>query len=201
LALFLCLFLLGFLAVRNIHSFLAVTKPLPAGILVIEGWAPDSAMQLAIGEFRRHHYDKVYVTGGPVQLGSFLTPYNNFADLGAADMLKFGLTTNEVQAVPAPYVGQDRTYTSAVCLAKWLRQHQVAVSSVHLMTQGVHARRSWLLYRKAFGKGVTVGVTALPDDDYDPVHWWRTSAGVRSVIGESLAYGYARFLFRAAKEN
>jgi len=48
---------------------------------------------------------------------------------------------------------------------------------------------------------VNLGVTALAETDYDPGHWWRSSAGVRTVIGETLAYGYARVLFRAPKEE
>jgi hypothetical protein len=33
------------------------------------------------------------------------------------------------------------------------------------------------------------------DPEFDPDHWWKTSAGVRGVIGEGLAYLYARLLF------
>ena len=52
-----------------------------------------------------------------------------------------------------------------------------------------------LLYQKALGKNVTVGIIAVSNPDYDPKDWWRYSDGVREVIGESLAYIYARFFF------
>ena len=55
-------------------------------------------------------------------------------------------------------------------------------------------------YQMAMGKEVKVGSMAIPPKDYDEKHWWRYSAGVRSVIGESVAYLYARFLFFPPKQ-
>jgi uncharacterized SAM-binding protein YcdF (DUF218 family) len=96
---------------------------------------------------------------------------------------------------PARVVDRDRTFSSAVALRDWLRAHGVFVQSLNLVTEDVHARRSRLLFQKAFGDGVTVGIIAVPNPDYDIRHWWRYSEGVRDVIGETLAYLYARFLF------
>jgi hypothetical protein len=42
---------------------------------------------------------------------------------------------------------------------------------------------------------VTVGIIAVSNADYNPKQWWRYSDGVREVIGESIAYIYAKFLF------
>jgi hypothetical protein len=60
---------------------------------------------------------------------------------------------------------------------------------------GPHARRSRLIFQKAFRDEVGVGVISVPDDEYDQGHWWTTSAGVRTVLGEVIAYLYARFFF------
>jgi hypothetical protein len=32
----------------------------------------------------------------------------------------------------------------------------------------------------------------VQDRNFDPAHWWRSSAGVRTVIGEAIAYLYSR---------
>ena len=63
-----------------------------------------------------------------------------------------------------------------------------ALSATNVATQGPHARRSRWLYQKAFGDSCVVGIIALRNLEYDPAQWWRTSEGVREVIGESLAY-------------
>ncbi len=187
--------LLVLILICEINPFLSVTDQVPADVLVVEGWAPDYAMEAAVTEFKNHHYQKIYVTGGPIDQGAPLSDYKTYAELGAAVLLKLGLSTNEVQAVSAPWVRQDRTYTSAITLQAWWREHQVSPTKINLLTVGPHARRSRLLFEKALGKNVGVGVISIPGKDFDEGHWWRSSGGVRVVIGETLAYCYARFLF------
>jgi hypothetical protein len=197
---------LGFAALaiiggRGAGTFLAVNNPVPGGVLVVEGWAPDYALDAAMAEFNRNHYDKLFVTGIPLDHGAPLSEYKNFAYLGEAVLLKLGLNTNSVQAVPTPAVRKDRTYAMATNLKHWLREHGMAPTKVNLITVGPHSRRSRLLFEKALGKGVTVGVVAIPSRDLDLAHWWRSSAGVRIVIGEALAYAYARLLFFPPKDS
>jgi uncharacterized SAM-binding protein YcdF (DUF218 family) len=186
---------------RRLHSFLAVTAPVTGGVLVVEGWAPDYAMAEARDEFRRGSYPKIYVVGGPLEWGAPLSEYKTYAERGAAVLVSLGLTTNDVQAVPAPIVQQDRTYSAARSLRSWVQEHGETPTKVHLISEGPHARRSRLLFQKALGPSVQVGVTAVPVRDYDEKHWWRSSGGVRGVIGELLAYGYARVLFRPPKDK
>lgn len=200
LVLLLAFLLLGMLAVRSLYPFLALNQPLPDGVLVVEGWGSDRAMEAAAAEFRSRQHDKIYVIGGPMERGGYLSGYGTFAELGTATLLRLGLSTNQVQSVPAPAVLQDRTYAAGVALHKWWDAHGMTPTRVHLVSEGPHARRSRLLFEKALGKGVTVGVTSVPGVEYDPKHWWRTSPGVRTVIGEAIAYSYVRFLFRAPKE-
>ena len=70
-----------------------------------------------------------------------------------------------------------------------------AAEEFRVATQWPYARRSRLLYQKAFGDSYMVGIIALRNLEYDPAHWWRTSEGGREVIGESIVYLYARFFF------
>jgi hypothetical protein len=191
---------LMFVAARELHPFLAVTDPVPGGVLVVEGWAPDYMLEAAIAEFKRNHYARLYVTGIPLQNGAPLSEYKNYAYLGAATVVKLGLSTNEVQAVPTGLTRRDRTYAMALSLKHWWREHDLAPTKANLITGGPHARRSRLLFEKALGKGVTVGVMPIAANDYDEQHWWHSSQGVRVTIGEMLAYGYARLLFYPPQE-
>jgi uncharacterized SAM-binding protein YcdF (DUF218 family) len=191
---------LTFVVVGGLHPFLAVTDPVPGGVLVVEGWVPDYMLEAAIAEYKRSHYARLFVTGTPLQQGAPLSEYTNYAYLGAATLVKLGLSTNDVQAVPTPWTQRDRTYATAVSLKRWWREHEMAPTKVNLITGGPHARRSRLMFEKALGKGVTVGVVALPAKDYDEQRWWRYSQGVRIVIGEILAYTYARLLFYPPQE-
>jgi uncharacterized SAM-binding protein YcdF (DUF218 family) len=180
---------------RNLYAFLAVNDPLPDGILVVEGWSPDYALQAAMLEARRNPRYRLYVVGGPIEEGVPLSEYKTYAELGAAILLRMGMSQDEVQAVPSERVRKDRTYEEAVALRQWLHDHGIIPKDINLISVGPHARRSRLLFGEAFGGDTQVGITAIQDRDYDPKHWWRSSQGVRAVIGEAIAYGYARFLF------
>ena len=191
---------LAIIGARELAQFLTVNDPVPGGVLVIEGWAPDYALEAAMAEFNRTHYDKLFVTGIPLEQGAPLSEYKTYAELGAAVLLKLGLSTNAVQAVPATAVRRDRTYAMATALKHWMGEHGMAPTKVNLMSVGPHSRRSRLIFEKALGGGVTVGIIAIPSRDFDPAHWWRSSQGVRAVLDEALAYAYARLLFSPPKQ-
>ncbi len=177
------------------EPFLSLTAPKPGGMLVVEGWAPDYALRVAVAQCSQAHYQKVFVTGGPLDQGAPLVEYKTAAELGVACLRKLGMPENMLQAVPAPWVRRDRTYESALTLKEWLTEHGVTKGTVTVLTVGPHARRSRLLFEKGLGRNFAVGVIAVAPDDFDPRHWWHSSAGVRTVISESIAYLYARFWF------
>src|SRR5438552_3447220 len=122
LLLLICLGLAMIVAPR-VSSFLATSAPIDAEVLVVEGWAPDYALEAAISEFKQHPYARFYVVGGPILAGAPLSEYKTYAELGAATVMRLGLNGESVQAVPAPKMRKDRTYTSAIALRDWLRQH------------------------------------------------------------------------------
>ncbi|MBL9200249.1 MAG: YdcF family protein [Opitutaceae bacterium] len=178
------------------YPFLAVTDRLATQVLVVEGWVDIHGLRAAVEEYRRGSYDRVFTTGGPVRgLGSYLTDQSTSAGIGASRLKQAGLPPDKVQSTPARETARDRTYVSAVALREWCAANGVKLTRINVLTQDVHARRTRLLFQKALGPGVEVGIIAVPHVDYDASRWWRYSEGVRSVIGEIIAYGYARFLF------
>lgn len=187
--------------VPKFHQFLALNRPLERGILVVEGWLPDYAMEQALEHYRTGRYTAVYVTGGPLEYGGPLSEYRTYAEAGAAILTKLGVDTNRLFAVPAPKVRQDRTYASALELKRWLASHHTEVHDITVLTQALHARRSCLLFAKAFGPGVQVGSIAIDAESYDSDKWWKSSQGVRGVISETLAYIYARVFFRQSLQD
>jgi len=200
LAFILAALLIAVLLLLNIQPFLAKTQRVNTNILVVEGWIHEYAIRDAAAEFQTNHYEKIYTTGGPI-VGSdgFTNDFNTSASVGAELLKKIGVPGQFIQMVPSHVSGRDRTYSSAIALRDWFREHNVAVRSVNVLTEDAHARRTQLLFQKAFGSGVAVGVISVPDPDYDAKHWWRTSEGVREVLDESIAYVYARIFFHPSE--
>ena len=180
----------------RIYPFLAVTHRVDMSVLVVEGWIHEYAIRAAVEEFRSKSYQRVFTTGGPVEgTGGYINDYNTSASVGADLLRKSGLPNESLQMVPSRVMDRDRTYGSAVALRNWFREHNMPVRSINVVTEDVHARRTCLLFQKALGHNVAVGVIAVPNPDYDPRHWWRYSEGVKDVFAESVAYIYARLLF------
>jgi hypothetical protein len=186
----------AWLTVISIHPFLAVTSRANADVLVVEGWVHEFAIRAGVEEFKQGAYPRVYTTGGPVTgNGGYTHDLDTAASVGASLLRSAGLASNLVQMVPSRDLGSDRTYLAAVALREWFREHSVPVRNLNILTEDCHARRTRLLFQKAFGKQVTVGIIAVQNPDYDGKRWWRYSEGVREVMGESIAYVYARFFF------
>lgn len=191
---------LGVVVLKGIHPFLAVSDPLPGGLLVVEGWASDESLRQVVAEFGRNHYDAVVVTGGPLEKGSSFARFKTYAEFGAATLVQLGMPTNTLYAVPAPPVRQDRTYASALALKRWLRERGMKPTHLNIMTVGVHARRTRMLFGAAFREGLKIGIVATDEEGYDPERWWTSSPGFRVVVDETVAYLYATLFFWPAKQ-
>lgn len=183
----------GFLCVE---PFLAVTERTPTKILVVEGWVHDYVIRAGAAEFKNGGYERAFTTGGPVEgSGGYVNDYQTSASVGAARLGAAGVPSGVVQMVPSRVMSRNRTYASALALRDWLSAHNVAAHSFNVLTESTHARRTRLLFQKAFGNDVAVGIISVPNPDFDGSHWWRYSEGVRDVVDGAVAYGYARFLF------
>lgn len=184
------------LVLIGIEPFLAVTYRVPASVLVVEGWIHEYAIRAGVEEFKSGSYERVFTTGGPVVgLGGYINDYQTAAGVGADLLKKAGVPAQSIQMVPSRVVGRDRTYASAVALREWFREHNISVQSINVVTENVHARRTRLLFERAFGKRVTVGIIAVRNPDYDSKHWWRYSQGLKDVLNEGIAFLYAKFFF------
>jgi hypothetical protein len=183
------------------NAWLAPTKPARgadgagARLLIVEGWLDAPDLDQAISAFRHGRYQRIVTTGGPIGAEAGWQPWPTFAERAAAYLKAHGLADAHIDAVPAPASAQDRTFLSAVVVRDWAQRSGVTLGTVDLFSAGVHARRSHLLFRMAFGPGVTVGVLASRPVDFDARRWWRSSAGTKAVLGETLSLAWTACCF------
>ncbi|HEV8113640.1 MAG TPA: ElyC/SanA/YdcF family protein [Planctomycetota bacterium] len=183
--------------VRHVYAFLAPEEPVGARLLVVEGWISPEELDQAAAFFRDRGYERIVTTGAPLPSGFERIGFASFAEFARDRLLARGIASDRIVAVPVPASAQDRTYLSAVIVREWAQHAGIAVDALDVFSSGVHSRRSWLLYRMAFGSGVRVGVFASRPNTYDPAAWWRTSAGTKSVLSESLAWLWTKCCFHA----
>lgn len=190
------LVLLLFFFVHSIHSFLAPTQPISnCKILVVESWIDHVELNQSVKEFERGDYKVVLVPGMPNQNTLMNRFLKSNADICAITLACQGIPYTKIVPVRVSKVFRDRTYQSALLVRQWLESHHLENEPVNLFSGSVHARRSWMLYRRALGNKHKVGVISTIPFDYDAAHWWRTSNGFRAVVDEFVAYLYAALLF------
>jgi uncharacterized SAM-binding protein YcdF (DUF218 family) len=183
----------------NVYAFLAVTQRVEARFLSVEGWVNSHAIRAAADEFRAGGYERVFTTGGPIEGAShYIDDYGTGASIGASRLKQIGVAPELIEMVPVRERARDRTYSSAVVLRRWFEEQRIPVKSINVLTADVHARRTRLLFQRAFGDEVKVGIVSVPNPTYDAEHWWRYSQGVRAVLGECIAYLYVKLFFHPA---
>lgn len=185
---------LAILLARNIYPFLAPQDSRPGGFLVIEGWAPDFMLEEAVKETQRHQYEGIIALGEPIAQGRPLLEYGDYAQLSVATLKKLGADPARVHAALVEDVVRNRTYAKGVTLRRWLEKHGQTNQNLNLISLGAHSRRSHLLMEEALGR--KIGIITVDDVIFDPARWWVSSSGVRIILGETIAYLYARFVFR-----
>jgi len=185
-------------AAHGLYPFLCVNDGGSGDILVVEGWISTRRVEQAARAFQQGHYQRVVVVRNVAREGNKWESGRYTTDYIAADLAEQGVPKESIQVLFCPVVQKDRTYSCAVAVRQWLEREGIAARSLDVATLAAHTRRSRLLYQKALGDNAHVGAIALDDPGYDPVHWWRTSEGVREVPFEFLAYLYVRFFFRFA---
>jgi hypothetical protein len=175
----------------HVASFLTPYQPLGREYLIVEGWIPPYAARRAAEIFEAGGYQKIITCGGPVVDDLAHLSGNSYAQVAASRLMKCGMSSNDIIVVPAGKTSRDRTYSASLGVRKWFEDNNVPVQNVDIVSCAAHGRRSRMLARRAFGPSVKVGILSIPDPDYDPAHWWRSSAGFRDVLGETIAYIYA----------
>lgn len=170
---------------RHLHGYLAVSKPVGARVLIVEGWMGPQELEETAALVRSASYEWVITTGGPIVRWPPAPGHGSFAEQAAWYLGEQGVPRQILTPVAAARVSTDRTYLSALTLRNWAANRGLKLDAFDVITDGPHARRTWVLYRRVFPHA-TVGIIATRSYDYDAARWWRSSLGAKNVIDQTL---------------
>jgi len=200
LVLLVVLALAALIAARSLYPFLAINEPSGGKILVIEGWMDPEGLDQAVEVFRKGRYELAVATGAPLAEWPQANVYRTAAERAAEYLKSRGLPPAAVAAVPSPSSAQDRTFLSAVMVREWAKRSGIEVRALDVFSLGTHARRSRLLFRKAFGSQVEVGAIAARHE-YADERWWRSAEGAREVLDQATAYAWVLLFFHPPRRR
>ncbi len=180
----------SWLLLPRVHAWLAVIEPLDKPpYMIVEGWLPDYALEEAMADANGQPVRRIFTTGIPLERGTFLSGFRDYATLSAASLAKMGINSELICPVPSNEVNTERTRAMARALKKVLDAENIPAAErrINLYTLGAHGRRSARIYRDVLGSSWQVGVISVPSKDYDETKWYRKSSGAKSVLSELVA--------------
>jgi hypothetical protein len=189
--------------IKQSYPWLALNAPARgkddtgASTLIVEGWLDESELAQVVAALHNRHYQRVLTTGGPIAAWSDVGGWKTFAARSAAYLSP--RTSLPVIALPAPESSQERTYLNGLMVRAWQQQSGTRLEAVDVYSAGAHARRSRMVYRMALNmrseQQTEVGVLAAIAPGFDAQHWWRSSIGVKTTLGEALSWAWTACCF------
>ena len=183
-----------------LYDFLSCKKlyDSPYDCAVVEGWISDSQIRQAAGLIMEKAISTIIVTGSVMEFCSEYMPADNYAEIGALRLVKAGIPVKNIIVS----VGEDnkmfRTYKCALRVRDTLCG--LPYRHVLIFTSAPHARRTFAIYRRVLGSDYDIGIFPLEINGISNDNWWKSSAGVKSVIEEYIGifvyciYGKAKIL-------
>ncbi|HRP01003.1 MAG TPA: hypothetical protein PLN54_16355 [Flavobacteriales bacterium] len=108
-----------------------------------------------------------------------------YAEQGRDRLVRDGIPYDQITAVPTIEVEGSRTWSSARSFTDFARS--AGIDRFDVATLGVHARRSWKMYRKAWGTNAGVGIVSLNDPWCRRWSWWTNYYGWYQMTKELVA--------------
>ncbi|MBK9177387.1 MAG: hypothetical protein IPM46_13845 [Flavobacteriales bacterium] len=123
---------------------------------------------------------RIHRANGSVEDGSF-----SFAHEARACLIAAGIPETSITPVPASLERGGRTWSNARAFAQFANANSIGHFDV--ATMGVHARRTWRLYRKAMGSTEGIGIRSIHDPWCPRGRWWLRPFGWILVMKEVVA--------------
>jgi hypothetical protein len=185
--------ILGAWGMARLVPFLACNNPVDAEILIVEGWFAPSYTQTVLEEFRKGKYQHLFVVGDCQSSGQ---GQEAVCDTNSAVrlLIQLGVEPSLVTAVTVPATRFHKTWHYALALQEHMAGSGYKVKTANVLSLWVHARKSLVVFQKAFGPDIKVGVIAARHQRFSSERWWLSATGIYAVAKNGVAYLDALFL-------
>lgn len=130
----------------------------------------------------------------PQRLSPRFTYYASVAEKCAHDLQMQDIPADLIDAVPSTVSIKNRTLASAIKISIFMEKQALQASAVNIMSEGIHARRTWISYRYALrGQADMVGIISVPSArSYNPDLQEYTN---KEIIKELVSIVYYKYFF------
>ena len=184
------------LVIVNAESFLAVNESTASGTLIVECWIGKPGLEAASKEFLAKNYCHLVLVGGIVESkwGTDTWNYTEFAK-ELVRKAQPEIPEEKILTVTNDFMIRNRTHSSAIAVFSSLQRKGLAIDNINVVTEGAHARRSWLVYSRVFNEIDEVGVISWQPLPRYQGKWYNSSERAKLVLTEYIGYLYEKLLY------
>lgn len=182
------------------EAFFCLTERQPAEVLAVEGWIGIEGIRAAKAEFEQGGYDYIVTVGG-LSGNVWDTQRWNYATEASELLVRLGVPAAKVIEAAAPDFDTHRTFGAASVAAQVLEARRIHPLGVNVFTSFAHARRSRLVFAKAFPSSARVGVISWKPAHFGEEHWAKSSERALELIKETLGYFFELLLNSGRTSN
>jgi hypothetical protein len=130
-----------------------------------------------------YQHNSVYDIGELDGKRRFNNNFNSHAELAKNALLSLGIDSSLILAIPGKNVRINRTLSSALAFRDWLKTSNIEVKGINIVTEGTHARRTWMTYNKILKGNYKIGIISLPEYKEHPSWKYKVFNTLREAIG------------------
>lgn len=130
-----------------------------------------------------YQYNSVYDIGELDGKRRINNNFNSHAELARNALISLGIDSSLILAIPGKRVRINRTLSSALAFRDWLKTSNIEVKGINIVTEGTHARRTWMTYNKILKRNYEIGIISLPEYKEHPSWKYKVFKTLREAIG------------------
>ncbi len=108
---------------------------------------------------------------------------------------ELGLSSENMIALAYNKNSHNKTLGSVEEFKNWA-DHHLTDENFNIISLGIHARRSWLTYKKVMGPSFDVGIISPIDPDFYSVYYWKKQNTIEEVYKEFFTYLYVKYFMK-----
>lgn len=137
-----------------------------------------------------YKYNSVYDIGRLGGTNRFINNYNSESELSRIHLMKSGIDPTLIIAITGKSSRINRTLKSTLAFRDWLENSNVNVSSINIISDGIHSRRTMITYRSILKSNIEIGIISLSEQTKEgfPKHKFR------EILSETFKLIYYRII-------
>ena len=174
------------LCIFPIKYYLVLNRPVKSEYLIVEFWISDYAMNEALNIFKKGLFDKLIV---PVIVDNEIAgkEEKNYRQL----IDDKGISQQKLEILKGPHINKHRTISQALMVEKWFMTKNYNPSSINVVTETVHGRKTLITYKRVFRKETKIGIYSVDTNQYDMDRWYFSPLAIKYTIKNFIGCFYA----------